>query len=338
MNQVAKIPLMVLSFLLAIILWVTVQVQEHPPKEPKTSYPIPITTVGLPESMQIINKPDSIKIFPAGPTDEWARVADSDLSATVDLSGAQKGGPRSYPIKITVKGEHVGLRWSPRSLDAVITVDRRITKLVPVIVQPSNGLLGLDSWYVPESTYTEPAEIAITGPETDVKEVVAARTTLNLENVAPGRTYTSKVLDLLEAHDRVAPVSVDYDRERTVDIHPAIVIGVQAREAYVMPDYKGFPAPGFSVKSIEISPNKVQIHGQPEALSKSSYVKVEVDLTNLKQTQTLLLTPKPVRSDVFMSVPAPEISVKVVIEAVAPPRVTPKAEVRPRGHRRRSSG
>ncbi|HVT11449.1 MAG TPA: CdaR family protein [Fimbriimonadaceae bacterium] len=340
MNTIARIPLVIISFLLSVALWLYVQVTEFPDKPPQTSYTVPVQVFGLPDKMQIVVPPDPVKIFPVGSPDDWDRVTEDDITARVNLRNAQTG-EQNYPVQISIAGDHPGIRWEPKwpDLTVRIVVDNRTHKEIPVRVQVSHELPpNLGYWYLPDSTFTEPATITISGPEADVKRVKYARTVLDLEQVTPGGAYT-RTLELLEDGDRPAPSTVTYS-PKTVLVRPALAVGSEVRDVLVQPHYKGQPAPGYMVKSFEVNPNMVEVRGRPEALAAFSILPTkEIDLGGLKATESFLLTPE-LPQDVVLASPQP-ITVKVVVEAVAPPAATkpPPTPVEPpkRKPRRRKS-
>lgn len=327
MRMVARIPLLILSFLLSLVLWAYVQVQEFPDKPASPSYTLKVQEVGLPSDMLIVGPPDPIKIFPVGSPDDWVGVTDNDFVATVDLKDA-KPGASTYVVRVAVTGDHPGLRWEPKTSEVRIATDVKKSKEIPVVVQIYNELpTNQGYWYLPYATYTEPAMITVEGPKADVDNIESARAILDLSRVTPGGAYTS-TLEVLQSGGRPAPTSITYN-PKTVLVRPALAVGSESRELLVQPSYKGQPAPGYTVKSIEVTPDSVPVRGRPESLAAMKVLSTkEIDLTGLKATNTFTLTPD-LPADVIMASPRPIIA-KIVIEPTAPPVATkPVPTVKP---------
>jgi YbbR domain-containing protein len=334
MSTMARIPLLILSFILSILLWVYVQVQENPPKQPKTSYSVRVEIRNLPSTMEM-PKINPLRVFPQGTADELARIDDKDISAYVDLANADPG-TKDYPVHLVVKGDY-NVRWDPAPDDrkVTITLEKTTKKAIPVRVQVVGSLSNPDYLYLPDSTYVDPPLILIIGPESDVSRVYYARAILDLTNVSPGKTYQSDI-ELLEKNDRPAQdtVRIDSEDEKSgnpaspvhttrVTIHPSVAVGLETRSFHIQPTYRGLPAPGFVVKEIQVSPENVPVRGRTITLSAMSVVRTEdVDISGLKETKQFTVNPR-LPDDV--SVTSPQvIYVTVVIERVAATTAIPK--------------
>jgi YbbR domain-containing protein len=306
----AKIPLFVLSFLLAMVLWVYVQVQEKPPKPPQTSYQVKVQLRHLPERKIVIQEPKEMKFFPQGSSVELARIDPNDLSAYIDLAGpSTKAG---YPVHLIYKGD-AAVTFEPRNAPARVVLDDIESRPIRVDIQVSGGLTNPDYLYQPEQTFAEPLSVTVTGPKTDVDHVVAARAILDLTRVSPGRPVTSDV-ELL--YDVPKPESIDFE-PKTVSIHPAIAVAPQERSIHITPNFKGHPADGYYVKQITVSPEEVRLRGSAEVLTKMlSLSGKPIDITGLKETTSFSLEPD-LHGNAFILPPLP-ITVTVVIDHAGP--------------------
>jgi YbbR domain-containing protein len=322
-RPISKIWLMIFSFLLSISLWAYVQVQENPTKPPATSYTLEVLPKNLPDGYSLVRSPEPIKVFPVGTPDEVARIDPKDLSASMDLSSPVEGS-HSYAVKLTVAGDYA-VRWEPQGPTATVEVQKKIAKDVPVRVQVSNGLTHTDYWYLPEQTFAEPAVIRITGPKPDVDAVVEARATLDLLKVAPGQVYSSDI-ELLESGNRPASRMVEAD-PKIVLVHPAIAVGLDTRSVHIQPAFKGQPPFGYVVKSLEVTPNEIQLRGRPEILSTMTMVTTEpVDLSQIKSTTSITIAPV-LPPGVIIS-PPQIVTLKIVIEPLAKKPVEPSPTVK----------
>lgn len=306
----ARFPLMILSFFLSLTLWVYVQNQEDPPKPLQTSFTLPIEFKNKPEALQIVNPVAPIKVFPVGPEDERKRIDPKNLSASVDLAKAVPGGA-SYPVRLNIDGDYA-VRWEPRSPTIFLRLERVKTRIVPIVVQ-AVGQLGntADFVYLAKETYTDPAEVKITGPEGDVDRVAYARAIVDLRTVARGDSYASEV-DLVEGGDRPAAPMVDWDPHRVV-IHPGIGVA-DLRLIRIRPLVTGTPSSGAAILSIEAHPDRIQLRGSRDALDALEISGVRtfpVDVTDVRESMSLS-TSLDLPPDVTATA-SPTISVSVLV-------------------------
>jgi len=254
MNTMSKFSLMVLSFVLSLILWVYVQVQEKPLPELKSSYTLDIASKGLPDNLVVVSQQHAITIFPTGSLADRSLIQDDDLSAYVDLSRA-KVGQFSYPVRIQNKGDYPG-GWSPKSPMATVRIDTISSATVPVDVVPSGVPQDRDYLFVQERSYTEPRYVTITGPTSDVKDVKTGWALVDLSTVSPGLTPPPAKVFLNLSDGSPAPGSIKADPP-SVLVHPDIVVSPLTRNLHVLPDFKGVPPPGYTIKSVEVTPEDV---------------------------------------------------------------------------------
>lgn len=320
-----KAPLLLVSLLLSIMLWLYVQVQEHPIKPPPSSYEVEIKLRDVPAGLVATN-PGKMRFFPKGSLEDLQMINAKDLSAYVDMSEAAVG-TQTYPVHFTYRGD-ASVIWQPAKPQARITVERKLTMSVQVRVQPSGELESADYLYLPESTRTTPTFVEISGPESAVQKVKAARAILDLTQVEPGQTYDSAI-ELLEEDERPAAETVQTDVKKVV-IQPAILVGLQSLRLPVRASYVGKPAPGFVVKELIVSPRDLQVRGDPELLNNMTYLETEpkIDVTGLDRPLYFTVTPKLPPQGIAIS-GQPTVTVQVVIEpAPKPPATTPSSRRR----------
>lgn len=339
MNTIARLPLMIVSLVLSMLLWVYVQVQENPPKTPPPFYVLDIQLRHLPTDLQVVSPPEQIKVFPQGADDERARIDEKDLTAFIDLSNARVpaavvSSAQYYPVHLVVRGDYA-VTWQPRSPVARVVIQRKKTKQVPVKVQPYGALPIPDALYLPESTFTEPATVNVTGPESDVEGVISARATLDLARTESGKGYWSDI-ELLQTGDRPAPSTVAVEPRRVL-VHPAIAIGLQNRTAHVQPTFVNQPAVGYGLSKVEVNPPDVLLRGRAETLGTLSFVRGQpIDLTGLKSTTNFVLVPD-LPQDVTVVSQTP-INVRVTISPTGPPVTTPPVVPGAKTGKRRAGG
>lgn len=316
-----------LSFTLSIWLWLYVQVQDNPRSKAPTSYLVKVDLLNVPTDI-VPSDPGTIRFFPKGLAEDLSDIKNEDLSAYVDLSGARPDAKtQRFPVRLVVKG-HDAVSWNPSKPVAVMTIQRKLTKMIDVKVQPSGDLENPDHLYLPKSTFTEPGKIEVSGPEADVLDVSSARAILDLSRVGPGKTQESD-LELLRDDDLPAPSTVKSETTK-VTIHPGIAVGLDFVRLPVIARYTGKPAPGFVVKQVVVVPADVQVRGRPEDLRSLTHLEMDpsIDVSGFTESRTFTLTPRlPVQGVALVG--QPTITAKVIIEPA------PKAPIPPNNPRRR---
>lgn len=337
MNQVPRALLIVLSFVLTLILWVYVQVQEHPYSPPPKIYDVPVTLEHQPDALVVVSYPATIRVRPNGPLDERERIQLDTLKALIDLKNASAGTfsysvTLKYPTDLAVKFD-----YAPQ---ARVKLERRVTKLIAIRVQTSGQLPNQDYLYLPESTYTEPPSVSITGPESDVERVElggSADVLLDLNQVdRPGRAYRLDVY-LLEDQDRSAAGTVSFE-PKSVVVRPAMAVGLSTRTLHVIPKFKGLPPIGFSLKSVQVTPENVAVRGESARINGLQYVVLkEIDLNAVKESKSF---PADLQLPPGVVVPPSQtpITVSVEIETSKGLVAVPPNDVKARRPKRRLRG
>jgi YbbR domain-containing protein len=315
-----------LSFALSMWLWLYVQAQEFPTDKIPTFFTVKIELRNVPDDI-VPADPGSLRFFPRGMPDDIRLVKPEDLSAYVDLSGARPdpgdNTRKSFPVHLVVNG-HDSVTWGPPKPSVTLRIQAKLTKRIKVRVQPSGELPNPDHIFLPLSTYTEPAEIEVSGPESDVRDVDSARVILNLAGVAPGGPAPEGEIEILQGDDRPAPSTVLCD-VRKVAIHPGIGVGLEFVRLPVRVNYNGTPAPGFVVKQVIVTPADVQVRGRSGDLRGLTHLEMDpdIDIAGLKESTTFTLTPRLPQQGVAL-VGQPTITAKFVIEpAPKAPATTP---------------
>jgi YbbR domain-containing protein len=327
MNLVAKIPLIIVSFILSLVLWVYVQVQERPDNGVSTYIQVPVVPVNLPDGYIILNKPPSFKVLPQGAEEEIRKINPEDLTAEIDLAKAQPG-TAIYPIRLRTTRNY-NVTWDPKSGTAAVTVDILVQNVrKPVIIRASQQLRDPSREYVPQNTTTDPEFVYVAGPRSLVEKVKQAQAILDLRTVSNGTSILSSELELVDENGNQVTGSLLSFAPRQVQISPALTIASESKQLIVQPTFKGTPAFGYRVKRVDVTPNQIEVRGRTEALQTIGAVPTEpIDITNI--TRTTSVTVKPVVPGQLAVVGSPQIVVLVIIEPVpTPPTIPPSTDKR----------
>ena len=179
-----KVFTVLLSVVLAVVLWAYVITVERPESE-STFYNIPIILDGedvLKErGMMITNQSQqAVTLRLSGNRKELNQLKSSDrLAAVIDLSRIKEEGVKSLSYEVDLPE---GIEIESRQPDTIaLTVTEWDKKEIPIS-------LDLDNW-VPEGYYVDkqsatldPAAVTITGPKRIINEITMAKVSVNLEN------------------------------------------------------------------------------------------------------------------------------------------------------------
>jgi YbbR domain-containing protein len=183
----------------------------------------------------------------------------STFTAYVDLSAVEPtGGVIEAPVIVEAPGTRIQvLEVQPSTVE--IRLEAIVEKVVPVTVDRGTIPEGLDLGEV----RTDPETVVVTGPESIVRDVVAARANVVIQ--ASGIDIDQDV--------SLLPVDALGDARSPVDVSPAtarIQIPVfsdrQTRSVPVNPVVTGTPAAGFEIASITFEPSVVLVEGDADAL------------------------------------------------------------------------
>lgn len=283
MNRWARLPLMIVSFALSVLLWTYVQSQQDAYSAASPTISVPITVENMPPNLVLMNKLPTYNVIPEGAPEDIRQVSAEDLTAVLDLTGATPGTAR-YPVRLVPK-KNLQVTFSRQSSTLQVTLDRLVSGVVkPVVVLPRGSLPDPNLEYVRKNTTTDPAFVYVSGPKSLVDKVDHALAVLELRTAANGQLSTSPVTLVDQQDFPVTGANLEF-QPQTVIIRPSIAYGPETKLVLVSPAFKGAPAFGYRVKRIVVQPNQIEVKGRSEALSDLSVVSTPViDISGARAT------------------------------------------------------
>jgi len=286
-----KIPIMLLSLVVSLSLFFYVRSQDVPESVPGV-FALEIGSRNIPAGMDVKLSPTRVTWQAIGSAEQIVAIDRERLQAYVDLSDATEG-ERRYQIKLE-SPTYPGVKWTPLTTFTQATIERRISKEVPVQVE-TTGQANLTNLLYNDAV-TEPKTILVQGPRSYVESVSRATVLLDLSKVSNGTAYESSVVLVNRTGDRVANVTSDPEK---VTILPAFVASPEDKPVYVNANCKGQPASGFMVKRIDVKPERIRVKGRSQTVATFNVVETElIDVTGLTETKTFrvsLLLPNGVK-------------------------------------------
>lgn len=181
-----NIPMILLSVVLAVILWMYIVGVENPEKDTEVRG-VTVNFVGV-ESLDdrdltVIEGLDlkvSLRIR-GSRSDLMNLEADRNVTASVDLRELTDSGEYRLPIKLSVPATVNVLSQSQNT--AKITVDNLVTQQVPVKVELDPASTIAEGYSMTELA-SDPENLQVRGPETVMSTVDHARAVLKRENIS----------------------------------------------------------------------------------------------------------------------------------------------------------
>lgn len=298
-SLLADILTIVLSLVLAIVIWVTA-VRENNPFTTRT-FELSVALSGLPDNALVTNTvQQAVRVEVNGPTATLNQLRSDDFQAVIDLSQLPFG-ESSPPIQIQIEIEDVTLA-SQFPETTLVILERQTTRDIPVIISlrgtPARG-------HTSNEPISDPATIQVSGPASRVEEIAEARVTILLDDARESIVVTRRPL-FYDQQGNV--VGINNLNVNTAEINVTVPISQLAdfAEKPVVVNWVGEPATGYRLLNVSNEPRSVLVTGSPEVLSSLGSLQTEpIDITGATETislQATLILPDGVSLDTLQSI------------------------------------
>lgn len=316
-----RLPILGLSFVLAMVLYLFVQVQNSP-----TKGPIPILvkleTTGLSPQFYAYTE-TSVQATVAGPTDAVDQFLSDKgkLTATVDLTSA-KLGTGEFQVKLAVP-PNTPLHFNLRDRYAKVRLVGLVVKNNVPVRASLTGQMSVQTQFELHGFELRPARVTLRGPSDQIDSVVPTAT-IDLSHVnSESDVVEVQVVNLDKKGALVDSVTAT---PASVQAYPILIPKPQTKQIVLNVKFSGSLAQGLSLERWNVTPQAVTVHGSSEALAKLVTASVTVDLSKLTNAgwNQVSVTPE-LPAGVTMS---PVVSVEVKVQ-LAPSPVVPTTGVSP---------
>jgi len=250
-----------LSFVLALIVWLVAINRENPIVQRQYSEEIPISVRGLsPElgSVKNLNN-ETVKPEIKAPQKSWETLTLDDFSAYVDLTGLDEG-EHLVPIQIDVSDQGVTV-MDVRRADITIELGRIVTQSVPIRIEFLD--LAADGYRADAPIY-DPVSVQVSGPRQLVYQVQEGEAQVFLQRAKQQVESIRAIVPKNSLDQKVEGVKI---RPTTIEIVVPVVQIPGRKEVVVNPDLVGQPDSGYRLSSVIVEPNTVILQGDNEVLS-----------------------------------------------------------------------
>ncbi|MCL8207332.1 MAG: hypothetical protein K6V97_04560 [Actinomycetia bacterium] len=267
--------LKILSLLVAIAVWVQVNMS-LPQTVDRRLGPVPLAWTLPPHSRLVVLsiRPAEVTVQIQGPTSAMGPNVTAD--AWVDLSKLTRPGTYSEPVVASVPTGTRLVAVTPGHV--LVTVDTEVSRKLPVTLtttgHPPPG-------YGVARTSTATSSVTVSGPSQYVDQVAAVVGRVNVSH-ATG-PFTAQVL--------LFPVNRRGQTVGHVELSPELVSAdVQVAAERTLPvvvSYRGTPAAGYTVGTIDVKPTTVTVYGPTSALAGLDHLVTQpVDINGATGTVT----------------------------------------------------
>jgi YbbR domain-containing protein len=261
---------LLLAIVLALAVWWIAIDQENPLIVQDFGERVPVSVLGLGEDLVVVEdlSSEEVRLRLRAPRTSWQDLTLSDFRATIDLTGL---GPGQHDVPVLVKSldPQVGILDVQRP-QLRVTLDTLGEKEVPVQVEIMDSTaFGYDA----QPAVYRPLTVTVSGPSSQVQQVVRARTEVFLRGAK----------NQVESMEAVTPVSAQNEIVTRVSAEPAqvqVVVPVEQwpgrKEVAVRVKLEGRPANGYRLSSVKVEPSTVVLQGDSEVLANvPGYVETE---------------------------------------------------------------
>lgn len=267
---------------ISLLLWVFVAWDGN--MESTRSIEIPIQYTGLSPGYTMYDSDKTVHVRIIGKGNLLSRAELSEFRADVDLQNLQTGKYK-LPIRIEVPSYLRMRSWTPSA--ATVEIYRLIERTVPVTWKLQGKLPAGKIVAVKEIS---PAEVTLSGPETDVMAIQSLEVTVTTNNLTQ-----DTVLKLPVKTSDTAPMN------EKVQIAPAEVNVAVALEDETIGEQipvtvpiSGEPADGLEIDIIKVIPEIITVRGRGDAVREMKSLDLPpIDVTGLEQNLQLMLPLRP---------------------------------------------
>lgn len=268
-----------LSLGLASLIWLVASQKNDPVL--LQSLQLPLTLVGQPENSTLEISTESIVIVVEAPASVLENLTSSDFSAVIDLSDVALGEGIALPVTVNTKKPRVSINSSSPAI-VNLRLEQLVSREVPVVVDIRGSVA---RGHTQGEPLIDPQTITVVGTPEQVEPLDAARVTVFLNNVR--ETFTAKPFPIFyDRRGQIASVSgLNSVSTESVAVTIPVAESADFSEKIIDVDWRGQPADGYRLLSINVDPPSVLLQGSPSQLTALSQVITEpIDITGLTDT------------------------------------------------------
>jgi YbbR domain-containing protein len=250
---------MLLSIVLAVLVWIVAVQQANPNIERAFPVSIPIVTQNIPAGMiTYAESARSVRVTLSAPQSTWDGLTPERLAAMIDLSDQPTGTVR-LNVQVSVDDRIARVtKIEPAAISLKLEplAEVQVPVAITVVGEPALG-------YAAKPVQTTPPQVSVRGAASLVQQVANASGQISIQDARAEISRTVAVL----------PRDVNGQSVPFVSLIPSntlVAIGMQQlggfRDLAVKIDLQGTVAPGFLIANVSVKPQIVTVFGSPTTL------------------------------------------------------------------------
>ena len=261
-----NLSLKILSAVFAVVLW-TIIVNIY---DPTTSYTFSNVSVQLINTESLTDKNYSyeivdggkISVYVSGPKSVVTNIKASDIVATADLSKISAFADYvDIHVSVVRNGQTLNnVEAAPKTSAVRLSIENRDTKTINVNTEvtgkPADG-------YALVKQTLNPASIKVTGPSSIIDTIDHAGITFDVTGATDEVHGDADIHLYDEEENEIKDVSVDLSQSSVS--YTAQVVRIKT--VAVVAGYSGTPKDGYTISSVTLNQNNVQVYGDENALN-----------------------------------------------------------------------
>ena len=261
-----NLSLKILSAVFAVVLW-TIIVNIY---DPTTSYTFSNVSVQLINTESLTDKNYSyeivdggkISVYVSGPKSVVTNIKASDIVATADLSKISAFADYvDIHVSVVQNGQTLNnVEAAPKTSAVRLSIENRDTTTINVNTEvtgkPADG-------YALVKQTLNPASIKVTGPSSIIDTIDHAGITFDVTGATDEVHGDADIHLYDEEENEIKDVSVDLSQSSVSYTAQVVRIKTVAVEA----GYSGTPKAGYTISSVTLNQNNVQVYGDENALN-----------------------------------------------------------------------
>lgn len=261
-----NLSLKILSVVFAVVLW-TIIVNIY---DPTTSYTFSNISVQLINTESLTDKNYSyeivdggkISVYVSGPKSVVTNIKASDIVATADLSKISAFADYvDIHVSVVRNGQTLNnVEAAPKTSAVRLSIENRATKTINVNTEVT-GKPG-DGYALVKQTLN-PTSIKVTGPSSIIDTIDHAGITFDVTGATDEVHGDADIHLYDEEENEIKDVSVDLSQSSVSYTAQVVRIKTVAVEA----GYSGTPKDGYTISSVTLNQNYVQVYGDENALN-----------------------------------------------------------------------
>jgi len=249
-------------------------------QETETITDVPVKSYYDTENLIVTGVPKTVTLKLSGPKNLLQQAKTSrSFEVYVDLADAEIG-TQQVQIEIKDISDRLEVEIDPEYVD--VSIQEKVTQEFKVEAEYNENLVA--EGYLAEQPVVKPNKVKITGAKDVIEKITYVKATIDLkDSIEETITKEAKILVLDQDLNKL-DVSLETD---TVEV--TIPVKASSKKVPIRVVQKGSPPDGVNVDSINLATTEATIIATDDVLKNTDSVRVEVDVSSIKDDTTVTL-------------------------------------------------